>query len=274
MDFFTILIFSFFNSLVGYSWFLFILFSLIIGVSGFFVCRHKFNYKLTAILLLFIFLYGLTYFQPGLTIVENDLTDLDMLLGRILSYIINPYSIVLVAGLSVYFVYAATKNKLSFVISIVLFILCFVINGLIFDKVFYYFRDTVIPTFYPYSRKVDPIKFQKRVESCIPKLVLEYNGYVIMNLVNKAVNPETFPKESSNSNYQMITDEHLDKLYNQQYYFEEYLRLCYQNEPIPEHFVNPFVGTDPRNSNTFVKRVEEELKVKEYLKNLNSSKIN
>jgi hypothetical protein len=256
MDFFVYIIFTLSNFFTGYVYYLFIFLCLIFGTVAVKINKGKLKWYLILPLVLFLMCYSILYFQPGLTIVANGLEEKDFYIQNVLFYFVNPYTSILMGAVAVIYIVRSFQNKLSFLIAMGLLVSSITINALIFEKVFYFFRDTAIPYFYPYSRKVNPIKFNESLKICVPSKVKEYNEFVIRGLIGLKLRPDDY-KKSNVSNYFLVSEDHLQKLYYDKSYFEEYLRLCYQNENVPSDFVNPFLGTDPRGTKEFEKYFDE-----------------
>jgi hypothetical protein len=208
----------------------------------------------TILILVFFTLYFARFCQPMSSFDESDFE-----IAKYFFILINPLSIVFFTFLSGLWLYQSLKFRFSFIIPFVLIYICFLVNSFIFYPVFYYFRDTVIPIFYPYSRKVNPVKFQKSLSTCVPEQVKYYNSIVSHELTLEAIT-KTNPELTQNyKNPYGITDpKTLDQIYHNKTYFPEALRICYQQQPAETVYTNPFYGTDPRDTQEFKDSIKAE----------------
>lgn len=231
MNFFTGIQYS-------YTLFLYILIISIFAIIIKLIQRKSLQLEFLIPLCIFIILQIIMHLQPPGSTEAND-----TILRNYLYILVNPITLILFSGVSTWYFFKTFQSKFKHITAFLVLICCFVANAVVYDHVFFYIRDNVITKFYPYSRQLSPTRIKQGLDSCVPQAVKDYNGYVKMYQRNLAENPKYF-KEQWDADSSIVSPEHLDKLYNDPKYFEPYLRLCYQDQPIGTDFVNPFLGTD------------------------------
>jgi hypothetical protein len=232
------LLLSFVSFNYSYFWLLYITAITLLGVIWRIFKNQKLSLGFLSIVFVFTLLQIAIHLQP-----PGSTEQQDMVLGRYLSIVVNPITKIIFGVLTTMYFVKSVSNKFKYFIIVGILISCFVVNGLIYDSVFFYVRDNVITKFYPYSRKQSPTSFQEHLKKCLPNTVKQYNRYVKMYQRNLTENPNYF-KEQWDADANIVSPEHLQKLYNDPTYFEPYLKLCYNDQPPEPNFINPFLGMD------------------------------